>query len=154
MMKVLFVCLGNICRSPMAEGIFKDMVNKENLSHLISVDSAATGTWNLGQAPHQKTQQKLAEVGIDTNGMVSRVLNDHDLSYDYIIGMDSSNIANINHFIKNRQSGQVMRLLQFAKEDRDIADPYYTGDFEQTFQDITKGCQGLLEHIKKELNEV
>ncbi|NEW66650.1 low molecular weight phosphotyrosine protein phosphatase [Carnobacteriaceae bacterium zg-84] len=148
MVKVLFVCLGNICRSPMAEAVFKDMVTREGLSDKIYVDSAATSSWEQGNPVHQGTRQKLKEVGIRTEGMYSRQLQDDDLSADYIIGMDNSNIKNIHTFIQNRASGTVCKLLEFAGENREIDDPWYTGDFEKTYQDVLKGCQGLLAFIK------
>lgn len=135
----------------MAEAVFKEMLKKEGLEHQVSVDSAATGTWNLGQEPHYGTKKRLAKAGISTEGLLSRLIADSDLSADYIIGMDDSNIENIHHFIAGRPSGQVVKLLQFSGENRGIADPYYTGDFEATFRDVTKGCQALIEQIKKEL---
>ena len=95
MVKVLFVCLRNICRSPMAEAVFRDMVEKENLSEKIKIDSAATSSWEHGNPVHYGTREKLAEVGISVEGMYSRPLNDNDLMADYIVGMDDSNIDNI-----------------------------------------------------------
>ena len=148
MIKVLFVCLGNICRSPMAEAVFKKMVEEEGLSSKIYIDSAATSSWEHGNPVHKGTRDRLKKENISTEGMYSRILNDNDLSADYIIGMDESNIENINKFLGNRFSGKVCRLLEFAKENRDILDPWYTGDFDTTYNDVEKGCRALLNFIK------
>ena len=104
MVKVLFVCLGNICRSPMAEAIFRDMVEKEGLSEKILIDSAATSSWEHGNPVHSGTRKELAKVGIGVEGMYSRILNDNDLDSDYIVGMDDSNIENIKKFIAGRKT--------------------------------------------------
>ena len=151
MKKVLFVCLGNICRSPMAEAVFRKMVEDENLSDKIFIDSAATSSWEHGNPVHHGTRKRLAKEGISVDGMFSRILNDNDLTFDYIIGMDESNISNIKKFLNNRFNGEVKMLLEYAGEKRDIADPYYTGDFETTYNDVYKGCKALLETIKKEI---
>ena len=93
----------------------------------------------------------MAKEGISVDGMFSRILNDNDLTFDYIIGMDESNISNIKKFLNNRFNGEVKMLLEYAGEKREIADPYYTGDFETTYNDVYKGCKALLETIKKEI---
>ena len=149
MVQVLFVCLGNICRSPMAEAVFRKMVDAEGLNQQIYIDSAATSSWEHGNPVHRGTRKRLAKEGISTIGMYSRILNDDDLSADYIIGMDESNIINIEKFLRNRHSGRVTRLLEYAGEDRDILDPWYTDDFDTTYNDVVKGCKALLEFIKK-----
>ena len=151
MKKVLFVCLGNICRSPMAEAVFRKMVEDENLSDKIFIDSAATSSWEHGNPVHHGTRKRLAKEGIGVDGMFSRILNDNDLTFDYIIGMDESNISNIKKFLNNRFNGEVKMLLEYAGEKREIADPYYTGDFEATYNDVYNGCKALLETIKKEI---
>ncbi|MDO4814241.1 MAG: low molecular weight protein-tyrosine-phosphatase [Gemella sp.] len=151
MVKVLFVCLGNICRSPMAEAVFREMVEKEGLADKIQIDSAATSTWEQGNPVHHGTVERLAKENISTQGMYSRTLEDKDLSNDYIVGMDESNIVNIKKFIAGRPSGQVQMLLEYAGEKRGIADPWYTGDFDTTYDDVTRGTKALLEIIKKDL---
>jgi protein-tyrosine phosphatase len=148
MIKVLFVCHGNICRSPMAEFVFKDMVEKRGLSELFCIASAATSTEEIGSVVHHDTRRLLNGLGISTNGKraVQMTLRDYK-EYDYIIAMDQRNIVNINRIIGRDSKKKVLRLLDYTQMSRDIADPWYTGDFEQTYEDIHEGCEALLQAI-------
>ena len=151
MIHVLFVCLGNICRSPMAEGVFRDLLIKENFSNKISVDSAATSSWHIGSPPHKGTLAILKKYNISSEGLVGRQLTKDDFEkFDYIIGMDESNVKNIFEITGKPQHPKIIRLLDLTEHNKDVPDPYYTGDFEETYQLVTDGCQALLEKIRKE----
>lgn len=148
MINILFVCHGNICRSPMAEFVLKDMVKKRGLEDDFCIASAATSTEEIGNPVHYGTRTKLAEVGISVAGKTAVQITKSDYDkYDYIIGMDTWNIKNINRIIKSDPQGKVRKLLTFAGRSDDVADPWYTGDFEATYRDVTKGCKALLEEI-------
>lgn len=149
MIKVLFFCLGNICRSPMAEAVFRNLLKEEGIEDQFFVDSAGTSDEEEGNPVHPGTKDRLAREGIDVKGMYSRPLQESDLSFDYIIGMDTSNMKNFKRFDQGRSKATIAKLLSFTEEEGDIADPWYTGDFEQTYQDVYCGCQALLEVIKK-----
>jgi len=147
MIRILFVCHGNICRSPMAEFVFRDMVKKANLSDLFLIESAATSREELGNPPHPGTRKKLSEVGISTTGKFARQMTKEDYhNFDYIIGMDSYNIRNILRIIGADTEDKVCKLLDFA-DGGDIADPWYTGNFEDTYRDVLSGCKGLLNSL-------
>jgi protein-tyrosine phosphatase len=153
MIHVLFVCLGNICRSPMAEGVFRNVLKKEDLSSKVSVDSAATSSWHIGSPPHKGTLAILKKYNISSEGLVGRQLTKDDFEkFDYIIGMDESNVKNIFEITGKPQHPKIIRLLDLTEHNKDVPDPYYTGDFEETYQLVTDGCQALLEKIRKEQN--
>ena len=149
MIRILFVCHGNICRSPMAEFIMKDMVSKQDLSRQFFIASAATSTeeiWNgVGSPIYPPAKAKLAEHGIDCRGKraVQLVRADYD-KYDYLIGMDSANIRNMKRMLGGDTESKIFKLLSFAGSDHDIADPWYSGDFDTAYADILEGCKGLL----------
>ena len=152
MISILFVCHGNICRSPMAEFIMKDLVEKSGLSHQFHIASAATSTeeiWNgIGNPVYPPARQKLAEHNISCEGKRATQLQRSDYAkYDYLIGMDSANIRNMHRMLGGDPEGKIAKLLSFAGSERDISDPWYTGDFEATYRDVTKGCQALLNQL-------
>lgn len=151
MVHILFVCLGNICRSPMAEFVMKDLLKQHGLSSCVEVASAATSTWELGNPVHQGTKSKLAEHGISCKGKTARLLirEDYD-AYDYIIGMDRSNMADMREIMGGDPHNKLSLMLDWCKEHRDVADPWYTHDFEATWQDVLRGCTALLAHLCSE----
>ena len=148
MIKILFICHGNICRSTMAEFVFKDMVNKRGLSDSFYIASAATSREEIGNDTHYGTKRKLDEVGIPytKRGAVQMTKSDYS-KYDYILGMDRHNMLNISRIIGSDPEGKVNRLLDFGLRPRDIADPWYTGNFDITYNDVVEGCEALLQHI-------
>lgn len=153
MIKILFVCLGNICRSPMAEYVFKDLVDKENLSDDFYIDSAATSSEEEGNGMHYGTRKKLIEKNINIDNHIARKIKKEDYDkYDFIIGMEESNIRNIKKIIGIDTKNKVYRLLDFSKRPRDIADPWYTGNFDITYDDIYEGCNSLLSYIKNKFD--
>lgn len=153
MIKIMFVCLGNICRSPMAEFVFKDLVKKHHLEDKFIINSAATSNEEYGNPVHPGTRNKLAQYNISVAGKTSVQLKKADYQkYDYIIAMDASNLRNIFRIVGNDNENKVSRLLDFANENRDIADPWYTGNFDQTYDDIYLGCQELLKYLITKYN--
>ena len=149
MIKILFVCHGNICRSPMAEFVMKDLVKKAGREKEFLIESAATSTEELGNPVHRGTQQKLAQFNISVAGKTARQMTKKDYEeFDYIIAMDSFNTRNIARIVDDKD-GKVSKLLNYAGEKGDIADPWYTGNFDETYEDVLRGCKGLLKHLDK-----
>lgn len=148
MIKILFICHGNICRSPMAEFLLKDIVRKKGLEDSFWIASAATSTEEIGNPVHYGTRTKLAQYGIRTDGKHAVQLKPSDYDkYDYLIGMDSANIRNMHRILKGDPEGKIYKLLSFAGIDRDVADPWYTGDFDATFSDIMTGLSAFLKGL-------
>ena len=150
MIIVLFVCHGNICRSPMAEFVFKDMVEKAGLSSSFEIASAATSREEIGNPVHPGTRRILEPLGISCRGKHAVQVTKKDYAYyDYLIGMDSWNIRNMLRIFGSDPEQKVHKLLEFAGRPEDVADPWYTGNFDVTYQDVCEGCKGLLEYIRK-----
>lgn len=150
MTKILFVCHGNICRSPMAEFVMKNMVQKRGIEKEFYISSAATSTEEIGNPVHYGTKQKLAKYGISVAGKYAVQIRKNDYQkYDYLLGMDTMNIRNMMRIFKSDPDRKVKKLLEYSDNARDIADPWYTGDFDKTYQDIVEGCEALLSYIGK-----
>ncbi len=147
-MNILFVCHGNICRSPMAEFVMKDIANKRGIADSLFIDSAATSTEEIGNGVHRGTRDKLRAEGVPLCEHRARqiVKSDYD-KYDFLIGMDLWNIKNMKKILGEDYGNKIHRLLEFTPRGGDIADPWYTGDFDTTYTDIREGCEGLLEYL-------
>lgn len=131
----------------MSQFVFQDMVNKRGLGDLFEIDSRATSTEEIGNPPHRGTVRKMQEVGIPVlPHRATQVTWDDYLEYDYIIGMDEWNMKNLHRMLKGDPAGKMHKFLTFAGSDKDIADPWYTGDFDATYRDVLEGCEGLLAH--------
>ena len=151
MIKILFLCHGNICRSPMAEFVMKDLVKKAGLEHEFSIASAATSTEEIGNPVYPPARRKLSEHGISCAGKTARQLRKADYEhYDYLVGMDSANFRNMQRICGGDPEGKISLLLDYTDHPGSVADPWYTGDFEATWQDVLAGCRGLLAKILRE----
>ncbi len=144
MIKVLFVCHGNICRSTMAQCMLQDMVNKMGVADEFYIDSAATSREEIGNGPHYGTVQKLREVGIPVIPHRARQMTREDYDkYDYLIGMDSYNVSNMKRIAGGDPDGKIYQMLEFAGLSRSIADPWYTDNFDETYNDLVIGLNGF-----------
>ena len=145
MKKILFVCHGNICRSPMAEFVMKDLVRKAGLKSQYYIESAATSTEELGNEVYPPAKRKLAEHGISCKGKTARQMTRNDYNrFDLLIGMDDWNIRNMQRICGGDPEGKIHKLLDYTNRTGNVADPWYTGDFEATWRDVLEGCQALL----------
>lgn len=143
--RILFICHGNICRSPMAEFVMKDLVEQKGWGHLFCIESAATHDDAIGRPVHSGTQQVLKAAQISCEGKVARRLRRADTgAWDLFVGMDEANMRNMKHQLGPEAEGRCFKLLEFAQSDRDVADPWYTDNFEATYDDVYAGCTGLL----------
>ena len=149
MTKILFICHGNICRSPMAEFVMKDLVKKAGLETEFLIESAAASTEEIGNPVYPPARRKLAEHGISCAGKTSRQLIRADYGqYDLLIGMDRANIRNMNRICGGDPEGKLHLLMEYTDHPGDVADPWYTDDFETTWRDVLAGCKGLLERLQ------
>ncbi len=149
MTKILFVCLGNICRSPMAEFVMKDLVERAGLAGTFSIASAATSSEEAGNPVYPPARRKLAEHGIQCAGKTSRQLRAEDYGkYDLLIGMDRRNMRNMERICGGDPEGKIHLLMDYTDRPGEVADPWYTGDFERAWQDILEGCERLLAHLQ------
>ena len=148
MKKILFVCHGNICRSPMAEFVMKDLVRKAGMEDMFHIESAATSTEEIGNPVYPPARRKLSEHGISCAGKTARQLRKADYEhYDYLVGMDSANFRNMQRICGGDPEGKISLLLDYTDHPGSVADPWYTGDFEATWQDVLAGCRGLFAEI-------
>lgn len=153
MVGVLFVCLGNICRSPMAEAVFRQLVKERELDEKIAIDSAGTASWHEGKPPHEGTREKLDELNISYDGMTARQVEATDFTkFDYIITMDEQNMTDLKRTYHINEDLVVRKLMDFVpnRQEENVPDPYYTGDFNYTYELVEEASQKLLEHIINE----
>ena len=149
MTNILFVCHGNICRSPMAEFVMKDLVEKAGLGERLHIESAATSREEIGNPVYPPARRKLAEHGIGCEGHAARQITARDYQdFDLLIAMDSANLRNMRRFYGGDPAGKIHMLLDYAgRPGEEVADPWYTGDFQATWQDVSAGCAGLLKQL-------
>ncbi len=148
MIKVLFICHGNICRSTMAQSVMTHLVKEAHLDHLFEIESAATSREEIGNSPHYGTVNELKYRGIPVVPHRAVQMTKADYAYyDYLIGMDTANIRNMNRIAEGDPEGKIYKLLSFAGDGGDVADPWYTGDFATTYRDVLRGCQALLKEL-------
>lgn len=150
MIKILFVCHGNICRSPMAEFVMKDLLNKKGIAGQFEIASAATSTEEIGNPIYPPAKRKLKEHGISCEGKTARQMTKKDYAYyDYIIAMDRLNLRNMTRFVGNDPDNKISLLMDFTNHPGDVADPWYTGDFDATLNDVCEGCVGIIKKLNK-----
>ena len=148
MIKIMFICHGNICRSPMAEFVMKDLVKKKGVEDLFEIASCATSREEIGCDMHHGSKTKLREVGIAFSRRQAVQLTRADYEkYDYLIAMDANNLRNISRIIGDDPERKVHLLLEYAGELRNIADPWYTGNFDETYDDVRKGCDAFYDYL-------
>ena len=151
MIKILFICHGNICRSPMAEFVFRDMAEKRGLGDSFFIRSAATSSEELGNPVHYGTKEILSRYGIRTDGKYAVKMTKKDYeAYDLLIGMESRNLHNMRRITGEDADHKMARLLDYSAHPRDIADPWYTGNFDRTYEDIKEGCEALFLYLTEE----
>lgn len=152
MVKVLMVCLGNICRSPMAEAVLLHKIEQAGLSEQIAVDSAGTGSWHIGEAAHKSTRSQLAKVGINYIGCARQLRAADFREFDYILAMDAQNLRDIQYLQPEATTATIKLFLDYAPTSpvREVPDPYYTGEYEHVYNLIEPAAEGLLQAIRAE----
>jgi len=151
-MRILFVCHGNICRSPMAEFVMKHLVAEAELSDYFEIASAATSTEEIGNPVYPPARRKLAEHGIGCEGKTARQMTRSDyLYYDKVVAMDRNNLRNLRRMFGDDTEHKISLLMDHTHRPGDVADPWYTGDFEATWRDVLEGCRGLLDEMAIDL---
>jgi protein-tyrosine phosphatase len=154
MIRVLFVCAGNICRSPMAEAVFQHKVKEAGLDDIITIDSAGTGRWHIGERAHHGTLNVLQKHNIPYNGHARQIRHSDLKEFDYILAMDRDNLHDINYLNRNNADTEIKLFLDYANSDAltdvsEVPDPYYAGNFEEVYRLVDKGAAALLKHIRK-----
>ena len=146
--KILFICHGNICRSPMAEFVMKQLVKNEGFEEQFEIASAATSTEEIGNPVYPPAKRKLAEHNIGCEGKTARQMTRADYHYyDYIIAMDRNNLRNLKRMFGEDTEHKISLLMEYTQRPGDVADPWYTGDFDATWRDVLEGCRGLLDYL-------
>lgn len=152
MVKILFICHGNICRSPMAEYVMKNLVREAGIEARVKIASAATSREEIGNDIHPGTKRLLQKEGIPFERRAARQLTAREYAeWDFLIAMDQNNLQNLRRIIGEDQENKVSLLLEIAGENGDIADPWYTGDFDTTYRDVLRGCKALLQEVRARL---
>ena len=150
MTKIIFLCHGNICRSPMAEFVMKELVAKAGLSDKFEIASAATSTEEIGNPVYPPARRKLAEHGISCEGKIARQMTRRDYeTYDYLIAMDHNNLRNMERFVGSDPEHKVSLLMDHTRRPGDVADPWYTGDFTGVYRQLLAGCQAFLSQLEE-----
>ncbi len=155
-MRILFVCLGNICRSPMAEGLFRRELERRGIDHLVEVDSAGTGSWHIGEPPDGRAQRAIARRGVDISALRGRQVKRADLdAFDLILAMDAENLSDLMALANEEQMQRIRMFLDFAPErvEREVPDPYFGGEegFEHVLDLLEEAARGLADHVEEEL---
>ena len=148
--RVLFICHGNICRSPMAEFILRDMVERRGLSHRFHIESAATSTEEIGNPVYNPARRELARHGLSCEGKTARQVRSRDYqNFDYLLCAEQYNIRNLRWIIPRDPAHKILRMLEYSDHPRDISDPWYTGNFSLAYADIVEGCESFLRHLEE-----